>query len=270
MSCISLSPEEEELLDMLEAGSPPHLDRFHDLFARLIECHWRTLVAHVEQRCFGDDVHPLTIATDTCVRAYELLKHQLFQPPDASTAAVSMRYSRLHCPQFVGFLKALARWKHLDAARQASGYHTMIARLMQYECQQAQEYGTWRSRQCGTREPLRNTAPEENHPKALWDLIQTLPSRERLVVRLYYQYSATQLSLQAFTELASNMELPAKELSTLQRRFRRLVRGQPTATLHPLTQDTLAALFDVDRETIRRLLVKAKRHLREALIAQSL
>jgi RNA polymerase sigma factor (sigma-70 family) len=265
MVFISLSPEEEELLDMLEAGRSPCLDRFQYLFSQLIERHWCALVAHVEQRCFRDDVHPLTIVTDTCIRAYEILTHQLSQSLGAPTAAVSIRYSRVHCPQFVGFLKALTRWKHLDAARQASGYHTMIARLMQHKYQLAQEYGTRRSRKCGAREPLRGTAPEEEHLEALWDLVQTLPSREHLVLRLYYQYSATPLSLPVFTELASSTGLLAKDLSALQRRFRRLARGHPTATLSPLTQNTLAALFDVDRETIRRLLVKAKRHLREAI-----
>jgi hypothetical protein len=96
-------------------------------------------------------------------------------------------------------------------------------------------------------------------------LVRTLPSREQLVVRLYFQHGPEPLSPCAFLELITSLGLPAQEVRALQRRFRRVCRSQHRVALCHLTHTTIAELFDVDRETIRRLLGKALHHLQEAL-----
>jgi hypothetical protein len=46
MTLIPLTPEEDELLDVLEGRRPQDFERFHSLVALLMERHWSALVTH--------------------------------------------------------------------------------------------------------------------------------------------------------------------------------------------------------------------------------
>ena len=99
--------------------------------------------------------------------------------------------------------------------------------------------------------------------------MRQLPKREHLVLQLYFQHGSHTLTPQVLASLATEAGWIAQEVQILQRRFRRLLRRQKTETACDLTQDDIAALLDVDRETIRRTLVQGKQHLRAVLDAHA-
>src|SRR5215831_3301064 len=94
MKCCPLSPEEDELLDLLERKRPHDRDRFNVLVEVLVERHWHALLADVEKRCFGDEISASTIVADTFVKAMEILTQQMTQTLGALTNDSSMSYSR--------------------------------------------------------------------------------------------------------------------------------------------------------------------------------
>ena len=268
MKFCPLSPEEDELLDMLERKRPYDRDRFNILVERLVERHWPALRAYVGKRCFGDGISARTIATDTFVKAIELLAQQMTQPLRANDS--SMSYCRAQCPHFLGFVKALATWKHLEEIRKTRRYGMKLNTFVRQEDQKTRQYGTLRLNNSEERVPLRTTAPLDDLATTLWEHVKQLPSRESLVIQLYCHHGPAPLDLQGLTELATCAGLAAQEVRTLQRRFRKLVHGQPTKTIRHLTQDHLGALFDVDRETIRRIFTMGKKRLWVALEAERL
>src|SRR5215510_12766707 len=85
MTFCPLSPEEDELLDMLERKRPHDRDRFNVLVEVLVERHWHALLAYLEKRCFGDEISASTIVADTFVKAMEILTQQMAQPLRALT-----------------------------------------------------------------------------------------------------------------------------------------------------------------------------------------
>jgi DNA-directed RNA polymerase specialized sigma24 family protein len=99
--------------------------------------------------------------------------------------------------------------------------------------------------------------------------MRQLPRREHLVLRLYFQHGPATLTPQGLSSLAIEAGWARQEVQTLQRRFRRLLRRQKRETACDLTQDDIATLLDVDRETIRRTMVQGKQHLRAVLDAQA-
>jgi hypothetical protein len=270
MQFCSLSPEEDELLDMLERKRPHDRDRFNVLVERLVERHWHALLAYLEKRCFGDGISASTIAADTFVKAIELLAQQLTQPLGTLTHNGSMSYSRAQCPHFLGFVKALATWKHLEEIRKTRRYSMRLDAFVRQEGQKARQYGTRRVNNSEERVPLRTTTPLDNLATTLWEHVRKLPSRESLVIQLYCQHGPAPLALHGLVELATGAGLAAQETRTLQKRFRRLVRGQPAQTIRHLTQDHIATLFDVDRETIRRIFITGKKRVCMALEAERL
>jgi RNA polymerase sigma factor (sigma-70 family) len=261
MEFCQLSPEEDELLDMLEGRRSHDRDRFCVLVERLVERHWPDLIAHIEKRCFGGEVSAKTIAVNTFVKAIEILTQQMGQPLQTPAADSPMVYSRARCPHFLGFLKTLARWKHIDEARKARRYRTMLDTFVRQEQQRARQFGTLHLSHSEERVPLRKTDPLCDLATSLWEYVGKLPSREHLVIRLYYQHGPVPLGLQGLTDLATCAGLTAPEVRTLQRRFRKLLVGQRMKTIRHLTQDQIAMLFDVDRETVRRILTTAKQRL---------
>jgi hypothetical protein len=82
-----------------------------------MERHWYVLVTHIDKRCFSAGSNAEDIAVDTFVKTYEFLHQQMARQRDMAHNASAMCYSRLQCPHGLGFIKALARWGHLDAAR---------------------------------------------------------------------------------------------------------------------------------------------------------
>jgi len=78
MTPIPLTPEEDELLYILEGRRPQDLERFHSLVALLMERHWYALVTHIDKRCFSAGSSAEDIAVDTFVKAYEFLHQQQF------------------------------------------------------------------------------------------------------------------------------------------------------------------------------------------------
>ena len=256
-----LSPEEDELLAMLEGRRSHDRDRFRVLVERLVERHWQELIAHIGKRCFRDEISSHTIAVNTFVKAIEILTQQMEQPLHPLSGDSPMIYSRARCPHFLGFLKGLARWKHIDEARKTRRYRTMLDTFVRQEQQRAREFGTLHLSHSEDRVPLRKTDPRDDLTASLWERVGKLPSREHLVIRLYYQHGPVPLELHGLTALATHVGLAAPEVRTLQRLFRKLILGQRTKTIRHLTQDQIALLFDVDRETIRRLLVTAKQRL---------
>ena len=260
-----LTPEEDELLHILEVGHPADIDRVRVLVGILVERHWREFIAYVGKRCFSEEISAEKIASDTFVKAYEVLCQQLSQHLHAPTADCPMLYSRARCPHFLGFVKALARWKHLDEARKTVRYSMVIDKFARQDQQKAIQYGTMRSSKSGERVSLLQMASSDEQPTELWELVKKLSSREHLVIRLYYQYGPEALNLHGFADLATNAGLTPQEVRTLQKRFRKLVRGQQSKTICNLTQDDIGTIIDVDRETIRRLLLNGKKHLRSRL-----
>ena len=267
MTPIPLTPEEDELLCILEGRRPQDFERFQSLVALLMEHHWYALVTHMGKRCFSAGSSAEEIAVDTFVKAYEVLQQQMALQLDMASNASSMCYSRCQCPYFLGFIKALARWKHLDEARKMRRYRTIIATWERQARYQAQQRGTWRSHTSGQRIPCLPADSPRNDLSSLWECVRQLPKREHLVIRLYFQHGPDALTPQGLASLATEAGWTGQEVHTLQRRFRRLLRRQKTETACDLTQDDIAALFDVDRETIRRALVQGKQHLRAVLDA---
>ena len=53
MKPVPLTPEEDELLYILEGRQPQDFERFHSLVALLMERHWCALVTHIDKRCFS-------------------------------------------------------------------------------------------------------------------------------------------------------------------------------------------------------------------------
>lgn len=270
MKFCPLSPEEDELLDMLERKRPHDRDRFNVLVERLVERHWQALLAYLEKRCFGDGISARTIAADTFVKAIEVLAQQMTQPLRTLTNDSPMNYSRAQCPHFLGFVKALATWKHLEEIRKTRRYSMRLDTFVRQEDQKTRQYGTLRLNNSQERVPLRTTAPLGDLATTLWEHVRRLPSRESLVIQLYCQHGPAPLDLQGLAELATRAGLAAQEVRTLQKRFRKLVHGQPAKTIRHLTQDHIAALFDVDRETIRRTLATGKKRLLVALESERL
>jgi hypothetical protein len=270
MKFCPLSPEEDELLDMLERKRPHDRDRFNVLVERLVERHWHALLAYLEKRCFGDGISARTIAADTFVKAIELLAQQMARPLHALTDDSPMSYSRAQCPHFLGFVKALARWKHLEEIRKTRRYGLRLETFVLQEDQKTRQYGTLRVNDNGERVPLRTTAPLDDLATTLWEHVRKLPSHEALIIQLYCQHGPVPLDLQGLAELATRAGLAAQEVRTLQKRFRKLVHGKPTQAMCHLTQDHIAALFDVNRETIRRIFATGKKRLWVALEAEHL
>jgi DNA-directed RNA polymerase sigma subunit (sigma70/sigma32) len=141
----------------------------------------------------------------------------------------------------------------------------VIEKFARQDQQKAMQYGTMRSSISGEKVSLLQMIPGDDQPTALWECVKKLSSREHLVLRLYYQYGPDALNLHEFADLATNAGLTPQEVKTLQKRFRKLVRGQQSKTICHLTQDDIGTIIDVDRETIRRLLVNGKKHLRSEL-----
>lgn len=270
MAFTPLTPEEDELLHLLEVGDPGDSDRVRDLTEILVDRHWRDLVAHVRKRCFTEEVDAEKIASDTFLKAYEILCQQMSQRRCALQTDCALLYSRARCPHFLGFVKALARWKHLHEARSTVRYTMLIHKFAHQEQQRTQQYGTVRARTSGDRVPLLPRAPIDDQPAALWHLVKRLSNREHLVVQLYFEYGPEPLNLQGLIDLSSHAGLVPQEIRPLQRRFRRILRGQRLETIAHLTQETIAAILDVDRDTIRRILLKGKKHLQSALVAELL
>jgi len=270
MKFCPLSPEEDELLDMLERKRPHDRDRFNALVERLVERHWHALLTYLGKRGFGYGISVGTIAADTFIQAIELLTQQMTQPLHALANDSPMIYSRAQCPHFLGFVKALARWKHLEEMRKTRRYGMRLDTFARQEDQKTRQYGTLRLNNSGERVPLRPPAPLDEIATTLWEHVRKLPSRESLVVQLYCQHGPVPLALQGLAELAACAGLSAQEIRALRKRFRKLVHRQPTKTIHHLTQDQIAALFDVDRETIRRIFAMAKKRLWVALGAECL
>jgi DNA-directed RNA polymerase specialized sigma24 family protein len=265
MRPIPLTSEEDELLDILEGRRPPDLERFHSLVALLMERHWYALVTHIDKRCFRVGSSAEDIAVDTFVKAYEFLQQQITRQRDMASNASAMCYSRFQCPHFLGFMKALARWGHLDTARKTRRYRALIDAWERQTWSQTQQRGTWRSHTNGQRIPCLPADGPRPDLSILWKCMRQLPKREHLVLRLYFQHGPHTLTPQVLASLATEAGWIAQEVQTLQRRFRRLLRRQKTETACDLTQDDIAALLDVDRETIRRTLVQGKQHLRAVL-----
>lgn len=232
-----------------------------------MERHWYALVTHIDKRCFSAGSSAEEIAVDTFVKAYEFLHQQMALQLDIASRASSMCYSRFQCPHFLGFIKTLARWKHLDEARKMRRYHALIATWERQARYQTQQRGTWRSHTSGQRIPCLPADSPGNDLSMFWECMRQLPKREHLVIRLYFQHGPDALTPQELASLATEAGWTAQEVQTLQRRFRRLLRRQKAETACDLTQDDIAALFDVDRETIRRTLVQGKQHLRAVLDA---
>jgi hypothetical protein len=270
MKFCPLSSEEDELLDMLERKRPHDRDRFNVLVERLVERHWHALLAYIGKRGFGDGISASTIAADTFIQAIELLAQQMTQPLHALTNDSPMIYSRTQCPHFLGFVKALARWKHLEEIRKTRRYGLKLDTFARQEDQKTRQYGTLRLNNSGERVPLRPTAPLDDLTITLWEQVRKLPSRESLVIQLYCQHGPVPLDLPGLAELAACAGLTAQEVRALQRRFRKLAHREPTKTIRHLTQDQIAALFDVDRETIRRIFAMGKKRLWGALGAECL
>jgi hypothetical protein len=268
MLLTSLTPEEDELHDLLEGKRLPDLSRFRELIDLLMERHWHAFLAHVRRHCVDEGISAETIAVDTLLKAYEILHQQIAPHPHAPTALPPMVYSRTKCPQFLGFIKALAKWKPADEARKTRRYRSVLTTYERQTLQALQQYGSLRSHTNGKRVPFLYTDPCNDHTAVLWDLVRQLPSREYLVIYLYFQHGPDSINLQEFTELASGTGLAMCEVRTLQRRFRALTRKQPSESVCSLTQDQLAALFDVNCETIRRTIIKGKQHLQAALSIQ--
>lgn len=269
MALQTLSPEENELLDLLEGHQPVNLARFNLLIEQLLEHAWPILVRYLSKRCVQADISAEQMAIDTCVAAYEILQQQISCPAATRPEAAAMCYSRSRCPQFVGFVKALSKWKPLEEVRKTVRYHIVVdtfARQMQYGEAQC---GTLRSRSNGARLPLRQAPEVDDSTPPLWDLLHHLPCREHMVVRLYFQYGPEPLTLAQFAALAADAGCTPQEVRTLQRRFRSILHRQHATSLSELTQDTIAALLDVDRETVRRLLAKARQHLQTVLTTPS-
>jgi len=269
MTPIPLTPEEDELLYILEGRQPHDLERFHSLVTLLMERHWSALVRHIDKRCFSAGSSAEDIAVDTFVKAYEFLQQQMARQRDAASNASAMCYSRFQCPHFLGFMKALARWGHLDTARKIRRYHALIDAWEHQAWYQTQQRGTWRSHTSGQRIPCLPADGPRHDLSILWECMRQLPKREHLVLRLYFQHGPDTLTPQVLASLAIETGWTAQEVQTLQRRFRRLLRRQKTETACDLTQDDIAALLDVDRETIRRTLVQGKQHLRAVLDAHA-
>jgi RNA polymerase sigma factor (sigma-70 family) len=261
----SLTPEEDELLHLLEGGHPDDLDRLRVLVGILVERHWHKLIAYIGRRCFREDISAEKIASDTFIKAYEVLCQQLSQHLHAPTTDCPMLYSRARCPHFLGFVKALAKWKHLDEARKTIRYSMAIDKFARQDQQKAMQYGTLRSSKSGERVSLLEMPPPDDQSTELWNLVKKLSSREHLVIRLYYQYGPEALNQHGFAALATNAGLAPQEVRTLQKRFRKLVRGQQSKTICHLTQDNIGTIIDVDRETIRRLLLNGKKRLQSEL-----
>ena len=144
-------PRRRELLDILEGRRPPDLERFHSLVALLMERHWYALVTHIDKRCSRAGNSAEDIAVDTFVKAYEFLQQQITRQRDMASNASAMCYSRFQCPHFLGFMKALARWGHLDTARKTHRYRTLIDAWERQAWSQTQQRGTWRSHTNGQR-----------------------------------------------------------------------------------------------------------------------
>ena len=265
MTPTPLTPEEDELLSILEGRRPQDFERFQSLVALLMERHWYALVTHIDKRCFSAGSSAEEIAVDTFVKAYELLQQQMALQLDMASNASSMCYSRCQCPYFLGFIKALARWGHLDEARKMCRYRALIDTRERQARYQIQQRGTWRSHTSGQRMPCPSADSPRHDLSIIWECMRHLPKREHLVIRLYFQHGPNALTPQALASLATEAGWTEQEVQTFQRRFRRLLRRQKTATACDLTQDDIAALFDVDRETIRRTLVQGKQHLRAVL-----
>src|SRR5262245_29201966 len=104
MTLAPLSPEEDELLHILEVGHPDDIDRVRVLTNLLVNRHWRDLIAYVKKRCFSEAINAEKIASDTFVKAYEIFCQQLSQHLRAPTADYSLLYSRVRCPHFLGFV----------------------------------------------------------------------------------------------------------------------------------------------------------------------
>jgi hypothetical protein len=259
--------EEEALLDMIERKRPLDSAYFRILVNRLVESHWHALVAHVGKRCFGGDIHAEDIVINIFTKAYEILEQQMAQQLCSPTEDVPIIYSRTQCPRFLGFLKALAKWGPLHEARQAMRYRTTLDKWTRQEQRKAQQYGTLLSSTSGKRMALLSLSATrlDDHTSALWDSVRQLPKREYIVVRLYFQYGPDRLYLSEFTELVTSAGFTALEVRTLQKRFRRMLRAQQAESLSNLTQECIAEIFDVNRETIRRLLVHARQLLRAVL-----
>jgi DNA-directed RNA polymerase specialized sigma24 family protein len=265
-----LSPEEDDLLDMLERKRPHDRDHFNVLVERLVERHWDDLLAYIGKRSFGDGISARTITADTFVKAIELLAQQITQPLHALPNDSPMIYSRAKCPHFLGFVKALARWKHLEEIRKTRRYCMRLDTFVRQEDQKTREYGTLRLNSSEERMPLRTIAPLDDLATTLWENVRKLPSRESLVIQLYCQHGPVPLAVHGLAELAAYAGLTAQEIRALQKRFRKLVHRQPTKTIRHLTHDQIAALFDVNRETIRRIFAMGKKRLRGALEAECL
>ena len=269
MTPIPLTPEEDDLLYILEGRRPQDLERFHSLVALLMERHWYALVTHIDKRCFSAGSSAEDITVDTFVKAYEFLHQQMARQRDMASNASAMCYSRFQCPHFLGFIKALARWGHLDAARKMRRYRALIDTWERQARYQTQQRGTWRSHTSGQRIPCLPADGPRHALSILWECMRQLPKRAHLVLRLYFQHGPDALTPQALASLATEAGWTEQEVQILQRRFRRLLRRQKTGTACDLTQDDIAALLDVDRETIRRTLVQGKQHLRAVLDAHA-
>jgi hypothetical protein len=235
-----------------------------------VERHWHALLAYIGKRGSGDGIHARTIAADTFVKAIEILRQQITQPLRSLTHDSPMIYSRTQCPHFLGFVKALARWKHLEEFRKTWRYDMRLDAFARQEDQKSRQYGTLHVNNSEERVPLRPAAPLDDLATTLWEHVRKLPSRESLVIQLYCQHGPVPLDLPGLTALAACAGLSAQEGRALQRRFRKLVHGQPTKTIRHLTHDQIAALFDVERETIRRRFAAGKKRLRGALGAECL
>jgi len=77
MTPIPLTPEEGELLYILEGRRPQDLESFQSLVALLMERHWYTSVTHIDKRCFSAGSSTEDIAVDTFIKAYEFLHQQM-------------------------------------------------------------------------------------------------------------------------------------------------------------------------------------------------
>ena len=83
MLLTSLTPEEDELHDLLERKRLPDFSRFRELIDLLMERHWHALLAHVRRHCVDEGISAETIAVDTLLKAYEILQQQIASHPRA-------------------------------------------------------------------------------------------------------------------------------------------------------------------------------------------